>query len=183
METLKRCEVGDVVLWTDADTYPIADLTPLYDIAERDGIMLFEASAWWNYQWTKRDCFIVMDCDEPKYHQARHGCARFALFRKGSALAEQFLIERQAYCLNLRANTLEPSVIAPELPGFREHRSDQSILTNLAYKYGIRLYREACQAGDGYQHDRDLFPTVFHQADDWARAITAPVEGSKWRNV
>jgi hypothetical protein len=189
MDALERSEAGDVVLYTDGDTYPVADLSPLYKIAARDGIMLFEASDWWQRQWCKRDCYIVMGMDDPRYHALRAGVGRFMLFKKGPWLVRQFLMEWQTYLLNPHSNNREPSTYAPELPEFRGHRDDQSVLTLLAAKYGIPLYREACQAGDGHPHDRDLYPTVFRQADDWtggkdgALVRTAPCEGSRWRNV
>jgi hypothetical protein len=190
MDALERCEAGDVVLFTDADTYPVADLTPLYQIAKRDGVMLFDASDWWQRQWCKRDCYVSMGMDDPRYHAMKAAVGRFMLFKKGPWLVRQLLMEWQTYLLNPCANTREPSVYAPELPEFREHREDQAILGLLAAKYGITLHREACQAGDGKQYDRDLYPTVFHHSDDWngkakssSDARTAPCEGSKWRNV
>ena len=43
-DALPRVSPGDVVLFTDADTYPIHDLSIIYQIAERDGIMLFASN-------------------------------------------------------------------------------------------------------------------------------------------
>jgi hypothetical protein len=189
MDALNRCEVGDIVLYTDGDTYPVSNLIPLYQIAERDGIMLFEASTWWQRQWCKRDCYIVMGMDDPRYHALKAGVGRFMLFKKGPWLVQQLLMEWQTYLLNLHANTNMPSTYASELPEQREHRADQSILTLLAAKYGIPLYREACQAGKNFGYDWEFFPAVFHQANDWSGSVsfsegrTAPCEGSRWRNV
>jgi len=186
IHALEQAEDGDIVLFTDADCYPIADLSPLYEICQKDGIMLFSAAAYNNRQFCKRDCFIAMDQDEPKYHDAQAGVARFMLFQKGSWLAHQFLSEWLTYSVNKHCNTFDPSVLAPELDGFIEHRCEQAIMTNLAHKYGCRLYREADQSGDQFKYDWELFPTVFHQ--DGAVAVkhknmTVPALGSSYRNV
>ena len=182
LDALDRLNIGDVLLYTDADTYPIADLSPLFAIARRDDAMFFEASMWEQYQWCKQDCFMVMAQDEPRYHQAKAGCARFMLFQKGPWAARQFLYEWLTYCVNPLANTFDISHMALEPAGFIEHRCEQAILTNLCHKYGYKLHREACQAGDAFSNDRDLYPTLFHQ-DDINAHETAPVLGSRYRNV
>lgn len=184
LNALGKASAGDVVLYSDADTYPIGDLTPLYEIAERDGIMLFAASNWNNRQWCKRDCYIVMNQDEEKYHNAQAGVARFMLFQKGPWKPYQFLLEWLAYTVNPLCNTFDKSVLGPELDGFIEHRCEQSVLTLLAHRYGYKLYREACQAGEGFSQDKEIYPTVFHQEPTKTYLnITAPVEGSRYRNV
>lgn len=170
LEALRRCQDGDIVLFTDADCYPVRDFSVLYRECERNGgIMLFEASAWQNRQWCKRDCYAVMGQDEPQYHDSKAGCSRFGLFQRGPWRTEQFLMEWLTYSINPRATTFDPSILAPELPGFREHRNEQSILTLLAHRYGIKLYREMDQSGDGVQNDKALFPTLFCQEPppDW----------------
>ena len=73
IDALSRCEPGDIVLYTDADTYPVAPFGVLYDeCAKRDGMMLFSAVGCWNTMWTKRDCLIAMGMDEPRYRDCQH---------------------------------------------------------------------------------------------------------------
>jgi hypothetical protein len=177
---MERAAPGDVILWTDADTYPIADLSPLFsECFARDGIMLFAAEGCAQGAWTRRDCMIAMGAEYDR--SAQHATGRFALFEAGNWRAKQFLMEWLTYCLNPLCVGLEPSVLAPEYPEFNEHRSDQSIMTNLAHKYGLRLYREADQFGDGSQRDRDLFGTVFHQIGQYDKPRN--LNGSRYRNV
>ena len=172
----------EIVLWSDADTYPIGDLKPLFDCCRANGgIMLFAAEGWSQRSSTKRDCLISMSCDPEQPRYTQHATARFALFEAGNWRAKQFLMEWLTYCLNPLCVGLEPSVLAPEYPEYQEHRSDQSILTNLAHKYGLNLYREADQFGDGTDRDRDLYGTVFHQIGCYDKPRN--LNGSKWRNV
>ena len=120
-----------------------------------------------------------MGQDEPKYHDTQHAVARFMSF---TAAHIPFLEEWQRYVLDVRCNTFDPSLLGPELPGFHEHRCEQAILTNLAHKYGHKLYREACQFGEGDPRDRDLYPQLFVQTGEYSHSPN-PCVGSAFRNV
>lgn len=190
LDALSLCDPGDIVLYTDADTVPVRDYGMLYDICadSGEGVMLFEASGRSNRQWCKRDCYITMGLDQPKYYDCQAGVARFMLFQKQGYhrhfTVQQFLYEWLTYCINPLATTFDPSVLGPELPGFIEHRTEQAILTLLAHKYGYRLYREADQSGEPHAKDKDLFPAIFQQIPSTEYLnVTAPVQGSRFRNV
>jgi hypothetical protein len=188
MHALDRMKDGDVVLFTDADTCPIDDLSVLYETCAREGgIMLFRAGGdtanpYTQGQWCKRDCYVVMGQDEEKYRKAESGVARFMLFQKGPWRARQFLMEWLTYCVNPRATTFDPSVLGPEAPEFQEHRTEQAILSNLAHKYQVRLHREACDLGNAFPEDKALYPQLFAQLNAWGNK-TAPCLGSRFRNV
>jgi hypothetical protein len=149
LDFFRRMPAGDVMLYVDADTFPIADLTPLYDRCVADGgVMLFGARGCVQKVWTKRDAFILMGCDEPKYHDQWQAVARFMLFQKGGAFpADEFLGQWLGFTANPMVNTFDPSVLAPDYPEFREARCEQAVLGNLATRYGIKLHREACEFG------------------------------------
>jgi hypothetical protein len=188
IDALDKLADGDVVLYIDADTFPIDDFSVLYETCARDGgIMLFKAGGNVNQrfkqsQWCKRDCYLVMNQDDPRYYEAEAGVARFMLFQKGPWRARQFLMEWLTYCVNSLATTFDPSQLAKEVPGFVEHRTEQAIMTNLAHKYGLRLYREACELGNAFPEDQQLYPQLFSQLNPWGQK-TAPCVGSKFRNV
>lgn len=162
---LAHCADGDIVLYTDADTYPIHDLRAIYDECERIGTMLFAAQGCNHRHWCKRDCFIRMglDCSPFTDDGLQHAVGRFFLFQRGAHDVNRFLAEWQEFCVDRYATTFDPSVLGPELPGFREHRTEQAIITNLAHKKGHKLYREACQFGEAVSDDRDLYPQLFVQ--------------------
>ena len=182
LQEIERRMRETIILWSDADTYPIGDLTPLFQRCHEDGgIMLFAAEGWTQGQSTRRDCMITMACDSDEGRYAQHATARFALFEAGNYRAKQFLMEWLTYCINPLCVGLESSVLAPEYPEYNEHRSDQSILTNLAHKYSCRLYREADQFGDGTDRDRDLYGTVFQQIGQYDKPRS--LAGSRYRNV
>lgn len=188
LDALERAKDGDVVMFTDADTFPVDDFSVLYETCARDGgVMLFKAGGNVNRrftqaQWCKRDCYIAMNQDEPRYYEAEAGVARFMLFQKGQWRAQQFLMEWLTYCVNPLATTFDPSILADEPEGFVEHRTEQAIMTNLAHKYGFKLYREACELGNAFPEDKALFPQLFSQSNPWGNK-TAPCVGSRFRNV
>ncbi len=181
IDALKRCDPGDIVLFTDADTYPVAPFGVLYDeCASRDGMMLFSAVGCMNYQWTKRDCLVAMGMDEDRFRFCQHAVCRFMLFQSGSERANNFLAEWQEWCLDPRCQTFEPSVLAPEYPEFIEHRTEQSIFTLLAHKYGEKLYREACQFGKSVPEDTELYGQLFAQV---GTVRPKSLSGSAFRNA
>ena len=194
LDAVDRMQDDDVLLYTDADTYPIHDLSVLYEIGQRDGIMLFRANGWpHQYVWCKRDCFLLMGMDEPRYHLSQCGCARFMAFTKRH---RPFLVEWLGWCLVPGCNTFDTSTLAPELPGHVEHRCEQAIMSLLAEKYQHRLYREACDSGEivhptnggadaaraDLELDRHLYPQLFVQLYGQSYSTT-PCVGSAFRNI
>ncbi len=158
------CNPGDIVLFTDADTYPITDFSMLYDECQRqNGIMLFEATGCSNRQYVKRDLWKIMGMDRPELIDTQAGVARFMLFEKGPYLVDQFLEEWKTYCLNPVATTFDPSVLSFEHHGFSQHRTEQAIMTLLAMLYGVRLFREADEFGNSLEKDKELFRQLFVQ--------------------
>ena len=185
LQEFKRLNCGDIVLYVDGDTYPIASMQPLFDIAERDKIVLFEAQGCSNSRFTKEECFLAMGCGHiPR--ESPHACGRFQLFTVGDYRSEQFLYEWLTYMLNPMCQFNAKSTEVPERPEMYRHSSDQSILSLLALKYGIPLHREACQngfpvqAGHGQPEDSS-YDQIFCQV--WAEGNHADPSGSRFRNV
>lgn len=194
LDAFRRLSPGDVLLYTDADTFPIANLTPLYEQCVADGgAMLFCARGCMNGVWTKRDIFTVMGCDEPRYRDTWQAVARFMLFEKGGAFpAEEFLGQWLGFTANPFVSTFEPSVLGlPDDEGFQENRVEQSVLTNLSVRYGLPLYREACEFGcwgeaANLARERDLPHQFFSQtgAHSFRPGYAGDEsEGSAFRNV
>ena len=157
------CDEGDIVLYSDADTYPITDLTPFYDHADENGCMLFAAAHLRQRHWCKRDTmrYMQMDCD--KYRDMQAGNARYMLFKKGARIGSQEVSVNKflGHWLELASNkdltTFELSQdeypeLLPQANGkaLGQHRCEQAILTNLAHWYGIPLHRPPCQDGNSY---------------------------------
>lgn len=179
---LSRLDEGDIVLYVDADTYPIAPFGMLFDRCVADGgMMLFASEGHRQIEWCKSDCYVIM-AQVILNFAAPAGVARFMLFQKGPWRPTQFLMEWITYCVNYRATTFDPSVYSNELPAFIEHRTEQAIMTNLAHKYGLYLYREACQSGKHTDRDQALYGQLFHQVNKEDKTTAAAI-GSAYANI
>lgn len=180
---LQKLNNGDVVMFLDADTEPIAHFGVLFEQCIADGgIMLFASENHRQVEWCKQDCYIAMGQADDKYRDVSAGVARFALFQKGPWHSTQFLMEWLTYCVNPTATTFDASADGWEHPLFIEHRTEQAIMTNLAHKYGLNLYREACEAGNGVDRDRSLYGQLFSHKN-LSSKVTAVPDGSQYFNV
>jgi len=178
---------GDVVLYADADCVPIADLSPIFETAERHDILLFEEQGCLNGMWTRRDCWHRMGLDARYDPKSQHACARFvALTKRDSQWQHQFLWEWQRYALNPDCQFHDPSVHLRDEPEFIRHSAEQSVLSLLALEYAIPLHRTPDQNGwpvahNGTYKTKDIYPQLFDH-----RGHTGNVNdlsGSRFRNV
>jgi hypothetical protein len=187
---LLSLEDGDCLLYVDADTYPVAPLAPLFDIAARDGISLFEEQGCVNKTWIKEDCIQTMCTggDEEFKWNVRNGtiaCGRFQVYRKGNRMLDTFLQEWKIYSLDPRCTFHEGSTAAKDDPSFIKNSCEQSVLSVLAAQYMIPLHRTPDQNGwpvsKGCGQPGDDYPLTFIQVGD--RGNLRDWSGSKFANV
>ena len=152
LETLKSVNEGDIVVYADSGLEIIAPLDPLYGICRNDSpVLLFGNSNFTNDAWTKRDNFILMDCDSPAYWYASQVDAAFSLFRRSEA-SLSFVSEWLNYCRDPRNLTdMDNTLGKRNLPAYIQHRWDQSVLSLMAAKRGVPLYRMPSQFGNHYK--------------------------------
>lgn len=151
LETMKNLTEGDVVVYSDCGIEFIDSIQPVVDICKEQPVMLFANGNFKNLMWTKRDCFVLMDCDTGSYWNGQHCDAAFSLFRK-SEVSIRFLTEWLTYGSDERIITDLPNQCGGEnLPGFIEHRWDQSVLSLLAQLHQVSLFRVPTQFGNHYK--------------------------------
>ncbi len=152
LESLKKIDEGDIVIYADAGIEIIGRLDPLLNIcANREDILLFANGNLMNDQWTKRDCFILTGSDNKKYWFGLQCDASFCLFKK-TPIAIYFLEQWFEYCRDERILTDIPNTMGKKnLPGFLAHRHDQSVLSLMAITNSITLYRSSSQYGNHYK--------------------------------
>jgi len=144
LRLLEEIDYGDMVLYYDSGNgghvidYP---LEPLIRLCLENQGTVFHQWGEKNSKWTKRDCFVYMNCDEPRYHNAVHLQATWFVLQK-TDFALKFAREWLGYTLDERIASYENRRVCglPDLPEFCENRGDQSVFSNLAVKYRLPTF-------------------------------------------
>jgi len=171
LETFKNLEDGDVVLYSDAGLSVIGNLNPLYKVAQSDsngGKIMFKLPAvgvphHLAKTWTKRDCFVIMNCDNEEYWNANMSNGAVSLWKKSEENIE-FLKEWMRYLRDPRIVTDDPNMAGkPNFFEFKDHRHDQSVLSLLAIKYKFEMFRDPTQFGNGFEKEfpNSPYPQLF----------------------
>jgi hypothetical protein len=166
---LEHLKSGDFLVYYDVGrpSMPHKFSRPIFPIlnwcAQQNGGMLpgtYVPQYGRNAKWTKRECFVVMDCDSPRYWEHPQIQATYSVWQKSdSSLA--FVEDWLHWCLKPAALTDERSL--PEVSNFDDfvdHRHDQSILTNLAIKNGIKCFGNPHVALAGSKNINNLVDRV-----------------------
>lgn len=141
---LDEIDYGDFILYYDSgDGGHVIDcsLDPLVSLCVENGGTVFHQWGDTNAKWTKRDCFVYMDCDEPRYHNAVALQATWFMLQK-TEFAVEFVQEWLKFTLDERVASYDNRRACglPDLPGFVENRGDQSVFSNLAVKHQVRSF-------------------------------------------
>lgn len=152
LEALNAVSDGDIVVYADSGLEIVASLEPLLECCNTGNpILLFGNGDFPNSMWTKRDCFILMDCDIEACWKASQCDAAFAVFRRCEA-SIRFVSEWLEHCRDARILTDDLNACGRrDLPDFVQHRRDQSVLSLMAAKYRIPLFRMPTQFGNHYK--------------------------------
>lgn len=180
--TLLRMEPGDVLFYMDSQEIVLADPAPLLSIcALSDGVLLFHQrrEGHTNRMWTKRDCFIKMGCDQRAYWDGDNINSGYSVWMR-THNAMRLVSEWGRWCFDdSRIVTDDPSRLAPELPEFRAHRHDQSILSLLGIRDSIHMVPDPSQFGVGYEMDTRGYGQIF----DRNRVVQPPYRVPRLRPV
>jgi hypothetical protein len=137
LKTLLESNENDIILYLDSTDVPSEIFFDFVFNHFKKNDLLLVKQHYLHDQWTKRDCFKLMDCDDDKYHnqiQLEAGVVGVRNTKFNIKLIEEWLM----YCSNIFIISDLPNICGlPNYKGFIEHRHDQSILTNLAIKYDL----------------------------------------------
>lgn len=102
----------------------------------RQGMYLVKHQHYINKDWTKRDAFILMNADVERYWNSNQywtPLLGFSRHKTSQAVLEDYL----DYCTNPKIVTEMTNELGENLPGFREHRWEQSVLSILVERYRL----------------------------------------------
>ena len=144
LNTLEKQSDGDYVFYCDSGSYWVGPVSYLVDELDSMGGWLLTFQGYseplpLEKFWTKRDCFILMDCDSPKYTDTVQGYDGFFLI-KNCREARDFFIQWCKYAVDERISTdKENECGLSNYEGFKDHRHDQSIMSLLVKKWDIKM--------------------------------------------
>lgn len=163
LDALSKVNENDMVVYCDSGIEIIDDLDPLFEICHKQGgIVLFQTHGHQNKTWTKRDSFVLMGCDSTEYWDAQQLMGGFSIFMKNERNIK-FVEEWLHYCCNKFIVTDIQNVCGLEnLPGFKDHRHDQSVLSILGVKHNIEIYRDPSQWGNGFSYANSPYGTLLN---------------------
>ena len=167
LDTFKKIKEGDIVMYCDSGMSIIENLEPLYDIAKEKGKMIFQCAGHHsNNKYIKKDCFILLGCDELKYRNGVQMNGAISLWVKNEE-NEKFLIQWMNYLRNIRISAGDD--VAPNLgtfnhPTYVEHRHDQAVLSLLTIKNNFEIFRDPTQWGNEEidKFSNSPYPQLFH---------------------
>lgn len=135
-EAIRKIDDGDYLFYSDSGTIFIKSVRPLIKHMEKHqkSIMCFRLPLI-EKQWTKRDAFLLMDCDTPFFTDSCQTLATYFIVKKCEE-SVRFLKEYKDYATDSRILSDDNNVLEmPNYKEFLEHRHDQSILSLLSKKH------------------------------------------------
>lgn len=146
-KALNQIEENDYLFYCDSGAFLTKDLRVMIPILEEEktDILFFELDCL-EREWTKRDIFLALDCDESIYTETMQRCATYFLIKKtpkSVAFMQEWLKIAQRY--ELISDEDNMLYHQKNYEGFRENRHDQSILSVLSKKYGYKAYADLSQ--------------------------------------
>ena len=160
LDALSKVEDGDYVLYCDCGDMVSPDIKSYVEsVVSEDECCLLLLGNNTNKDYTKRDCFILMECDEADYWNSNQLEAGVSVWKK-TEQSINVLSEWVKYCTDPRIIKDDPSVLGKEVSSFNAHRNDQSILTNIAIREGLGVsnheFRNFIECDYDYWYERYL---------------------------
>lgn len=146
----QELEDGDYLIYTDAGSVYVDEIQKLIDCMEQEhvNLMLFSLqNEMLERKYTKRDAFILTGCDTEQYANTPQSIGGYMVCKK-SPEAEAFFQEVLSYAQDIRIISDRPNTMGKEnYPEFVDHRHDQSVISLISKKRGIKKFRDPSQYG------------------------------------
>lgn len=170
LKVLQTLDEEDYLFYCDSGAYFINSLENLLKLQQKNkqDIIPFHNPHIEKY-YTKRDAFILMECDCSEYTDTVQYLGGIHLWKK-SPLTIRFLEEWISFAKDPRILTDIPNSMDKEnYPEFVAHRHDQSIFSLLCKKYNISSYPDPTQFGNELRaklNNPELIQLLHHTKGD-----------------
>lgn len=181
----RELEEGDYLIYTDAGSIYVNNIQYLIDCMEKENtdIMVFSLeNEMLERKYTKRDAFILMDCDRPEFTDTPQSIGGYVVLKK-SDFVQNFIEEDLKYAQDKRIITEQENTQGlTNYPDFIAHRHDQSVWSLMIKKYGLKRFRDPSQFGiiNNYEPEVEA-RSVFPQIIDSHRMNVGSLTELKWR--
>ena len=148
---------ADCLVYADAGVFFTGPVAQAVDLMRRRriAVLAFANPNALERRWTKRDAFVALGCDAPRYADSVQASATVSFWLPvppAFALVRDWLARVQDEQLVTDA----PSLCGkPEYADFREHRHDQSLFSLLCKRHGVPLHRQPWRPPDAAYPDSD----------------------------
>ncbi|MGB5944038.1 MAG: hypothetical protein WBG71_14235 [Leeuwenhoekiella sp.] len=155
---LQQLQEGDYLAYADSGSFFVKSVNPLITyMEEKQSPFLFYKLPLIERQWTKRDSFMIMDCDTPEFTDTPQISASFFIMKKCKESLE-FTREWLSYCEDVRIIGDGPNTAGkPNYPEYINHRFDQSALSLMVKKWRINPVSDITDYG--------VFPRMYYHED------------------
>ena len=145
---MAEAPAGARIFYTDIAVEMTGSPSRLYEVAAEHDVAAFRIGTGFRQrQFTKRDAFVLLDADKPEFWDDEMVNGGFLLLRN-TPCARDFVAEWKARMRDPRVLTDLPGPQGlPELPEFRTHRHDQSVLSILATRHKLPILPDPSQWG------------------------------------
>lgn len=151
LDVFKKIKENDIIIYCDAGILFINHIQRLIRLCNQHKRLFFKvgdhvSKNYINLVWSKKYIFHKMACNLDKYYNAYQVMGGFQMYVKNSNNF-RFINEFLHYCSDYKIIT---DINIPEYdndPEFKQHRHNQSILTNLVTKHNYKTFRDPSQYG------------------------------------
>lgn len=139
LDELNKMRMNDVLMYVDCgdQLHELNELRHFLKEKTENHDIILTKGAFKNSDWTKRDCFVLMGCDNQAYYDEIQMEAGILVFKNTSS-SREIVSKWLTYCCMKAVVTDELNVSGKEnIEGFKDHRHDQSVLTNLSIMHNL----------------------------------------------
>lgn len=172
---LDEAPPGGIVFYSDIACEMVGDPARMLQIGATHDVCTFRIGGGLRQrQFTKRDCFVLLDADRTEFWDDEMVNGGFLLVRN-TPRAREIVAGWKSAMRDFRVLSDEPAGLGhPELPELISHRHDQSVLSIIATRERLPILADPSQWGRGRDGTADLsspaprliaedFGQVFHQ--------------------
>lgn len=150
---------GDYFIYTDSGAVYVNRIQYLIDCMEKEQVPVMVFSLQREFlerNYTKRDAFVLTGCDEERYRDTPQSIGGYMVCKKDPRV-EAFFDEVLKYAQDIRIiSDRENEMGLPNYEGFVAHRHDQSVISLISKKQGIKRFKDPSQFGLINQYEPEV---------------------------